>query len=64
MIRKARRRESPTGEIDRLAVPLPDLAPMLRKNRNVMLDIADPLGNIGTVFLNHLYPPRHAPDIG
>jgi hypothetical protein len=49
MIRKARRRESPTGEVDWLAVPLPDLVPMLRKNRNVMLDIADPLGNIGTV---------------
>lgn len=28
--------------------------PALRKNRNVMVDVADPLGNIGTLFFNHL----------
>ena len=31
--------------------------PLLRKNRNVMVDIADPLGNIGSFRMNHLYPP-------
>jgi peptide/nickel transport system substrate-binding protein len=29
----------------------------LRKNRNVAVDIADPLGNIGSFRMNHLYPP-------
>jgi peptide/nickel transport system substrate-binding protein len=45
------------GEVDWLELPLPDLVPALRKNRNVMVEIADPLGNIGTLFFNHLYPP-------
>jgi peptide/nickel transport system substrate-binding protein len=45
------------GEVDWLEVPLPDLVPTLRKSRNVLVDIADPLGNIGTLFFNHLYPP-------
>jgi peptide/nickel transport system substrate-binding protein len=45
------------GEVDWLEFALPDLAPALRKNRNVMVEIADPLGNIGTLFFNHLYPP-------
>jgi peptide/nickel transport system substrate-binding protein len=45
------------GEVDWLEEPLPDLIPLLRKNRNVMVDVADPLGNIGTLFFNHLYPP-------
>jgi len=45
------------GEVDWLELPLPDLVPTLQKNRNVMVDIADPLGSIGTVFFNHLYPP-------
>jgi len=26
---------------------------MLRKNRNVMVDIQDPLGNIGFLLMNH-----------
>jgi peptide/nickel transport system substrate-binding protein len=45
------------GEVDWLELPLPDLVPTLRKSRNVVVDIADPLGSIGTVFFNHLYPP-------
>jgi peptide/nickel transport system substrate-binding protein len=46
-----------SGEVDWLELPLPDLLPTLRKNRNLIVDIADPLGNIGTVFFNHLFPP-------
>src|SRR5215475_14030505 len=34
-----------------------DLVPTLRQNRNVTVDIQDPLGNIGTLFFNHLFPP-------
>jgi peptide/nickel transport system substrate-binding protein len=45
------------GEIDWWEVPIPDLIPVLKKNRNVSVDIADPLGNIGSFRMNHLYPP-------
>jgi peptide/nickel transport system substrate-binding protein len=45
------------GEVDWLELPLPDLVPALRKNRNILVDVADPLGIIGTVFFNHLHPP-------
>ena len=45
------------GEVDWWETPLPDLVPLLRRNRNVAVDIADPLGNIGTFRMNHLYPP-------
>jgi peptide/nickel transport system substrate-binding protein len=46
-----------TGEIDWWEIAVPDLVPMLRKNRNVMVDIQDPLGNIGFLPMNHLFPP-------
>ena len=45
------------GEVDWWETPIPDLVPLLRKNRNVAVDIADPLGNIGSFRMNHLYPP-------
>ncbi|HEY4043296.1 MAG TPA: ABC transporter substrate-binding protein [Rhodopila sp.] len=45
------------GEVDWLETPLSDLIPLLRKNTNVTVDIADPLGNIGSFRMNHLYPP-------
>ncbi len=45
------------GEIDWWENPITDLVPTLRRNRNVMVDIADPLGNIGTFRMNHLHPP-------
>ena len=46
-----------TGEVDWLEIPIPDLIPPLRKNRNVVVDIQDPLGNVGLLPLNHLFPP-------
>jgi peptide/nickel transport system substrate-binding protein len=45
------------GEVDWLALPLPDLVPALKKNRNVVVDINDPLGGIGMLMMNHLFPP-------
>jgi peptide/nickel transport system substrate-binding protein len=45
------------GEIDWWENPISDLVPVLRKNRNVLVDIADPLGNVGSFRMNHLYPP-------
>jgi hypothetical protein len=29
------------------------VVPLLRKNRNVAVDIADPLGNVGYLRMNH-----------
>jgi peptide/nickel transport system substrate-binding protein len=46
------------GEVDWWEqLQIPDLVPVLRKNRNVVVDIADPLGNIGFFRMNHLHPP-------
>jgi peptide/nickel transport system substrate-binding protein len=45
------------GEIDWWENPLPDLVPLLKRNRNVALDIADPLGNLGSLRFNHLVAP-------
>jgi peptide/nickel transport system substrate-binding protein len=46
-----------SGEIDWWETPVSDLVPLLRKVPNVAVDIADPLGNIGSLRLNHLHPP-------
>ena len=45
------------GEVDWWENPPPDLVPLLKGNKNVALDIADPLGNIGSLRFNHLNPP-------
>jgi peptide/nickel transport system substrate-binding protein len=45
------------GEVDWWEFPLPDLVPALRKNRNVTVDIMDPLGATGMLVMNHLFPP-------
>jgi peptide/nickel transport system substrate-binding protein len=44
------------GEVDWWETPIPDLVPLLKKT-GVKVDIADPLGNIGSFRMNHLYPP-------
>jgi peptide/nickel transport system substrate-binding protein len=46
-----------TGEVDWWEQALHDLTTMLRKNRNVVVDIADPVGNVGILCMNHLHPP-------
>jgi peptide/nickel transport system substrate-binding protein len=45
------------GEVDWWETPLPDLVPLLKKAPGLAVDIADPLGNIGSFRINHLYPP-------
>jgi peptide/nickel transport system substrate-binding protein len=45
------------GEVDWLELVLPDLLPVLRKNRNLVMAINDPLGVVGVLGMNHLYPP-------
>jgi peptide/nickel transport system substrate-binding protein len=46
-----------SGEIDWWENPIPDLVPLLKKNRDIKIDISDPLGNIGSLRMNHLQPP-------
>ncbi|MDQ1079391.1 ABC transporter substrate-binding protein [Pseudoroseomonas cervicalis] len=49
------------GEVDWWENPISDLVPLLRRNRNVNVDIADPLGNIGSLRMNHLHAPFNDP---
>ncbi len=45
------------GEVDWWEAASADLAPLLRSDPELTVDIADPLGNIGDLRMNHLYPP-------
>jgi len=45
------------GEVDWWEQPIPDLVPLLKRSRDIRVDIADPLGNIGVFRVNHLHPP-------
>src|SRR5579883_676304 len=45
------------GEVDWWEDPIPDLVPLLRGHRDIRVDIADPLGDIGTFRMNWLHPP-------
>ena len=45
------------GEVDWCEAPIADLVPVLRKNRALAVDIADPLGNVGALRINHRQPP-------
>ena len=45
------------GEVDWWENPIPDLVPLLKQNGDIAVDIADPLGNVGDLRLNHLWPP-------
>jgi peptide/nickel transport system substrate-binding protein len=46
-----------TGEIDWWELVVPDLVPMLSRNRNLFVGVNDPLGQIGFLVMNHLFPP-------
>jgi peptide/nickel transport system substrate-binding protein len=50
-----------SGEVDWWEAPIPDLVPLLRRNHDIRVDIADPLGNIGVFRVNHLFPPFNDP---
>jgi peptide/nickel transport system substrate-binding protein len=52
-----------SGEVDWWETPLNDLIPVLRRNRNVRIDVADPLGNVGVFRFNHLHAPFNNPRI-
>jgi peptide/nickel transport system substrate-binding protein len=46
-----------TGEIDWIEYPLPDLVPVLERERNTQTQIYDPNGFLGFLRFNHLHPP-------
>lgn len=45
------------GEVDWWETPLPDLVPILKRNRQVIVEQTDPLGNVGALRVNHLHTP-------
>jgi peptide/nickel transport system substrate-binding protein len=46
-----------TGEVDWVHVPLIDLVPMLKKSPGVAVAVYDPLGWLGIIRPNFLFPP-------
>jgi peptide/nickel transport system substrate-binding protein len=46
-----------TGEIDWWEQAVPDLIPLLRRNRNLVVNVNDPLGQIAFLLMNHAFPP-------
>jgi ABC-type transport system substrate-binding protein len=46
-----------TGEIDWYEQPPPEIQMLLRRNRNVAIEVMDPLPLIGIMRFNHLHPP-------
>jgi len=46
-----------TGEVDWVEAPLPDLVPSLARARGVQTGIANDLGAVSGIRLNHLQPP-------
>jgi peptide/nickel transport system substrate-binding protein len=49
------------GEVDWWEQPTADMQPLLRRNRNIVLDIPDPTGLMAVCRLNHLHPPFDNP---
>jgi peptide/nickel transport system substrate-binding protein len=45
------------GEVDWWERPVPDVLSTLEKDRELTVDVADPRGQIGLLFMNHLFPP-------
>jgi len=46
-----------SGEVDYFESPANDLMPLLAANQDIVVEINDPLGNIGFARFNHLLPP-------
>ncbi len=51
------------GEVDWWEQPAPDLIAVVRRNRNVKVEILDNLGNLAMMRFNHLHPPFNNPAI-
>jgi peptide/nickel transport system substrate-binding protein len=51
------------GEMDWWEQPTGDLQPVLRRSRDIVLEIPDPTGLVGMARFNHLHPPFNNPAI-
>jgi peptide/nickel transport system substrate-binding protein len=51
------------GEVDWWEQPTTDLLPLLRKHKDVVVDIVDTLGYVSVMRFNHLLPPFDKPAI-
>ena len=49
------------GEVDWWESPITDLVPLLRADRGIQLEVADPLGYLGALRMNHTLPPFDDP---
>ncbi len=52
-----------SGSVDWIEQPLIDLLPVLKKNRDIVVEIKDPSGMCGQVRLNHTQPPFNNPAV-
>ncbi|KAA2212181.1 ABC transporter substrate-binding protein [Pseudoroseomonas oryzae] len=46
-----------SGEVDWFERPSGDLLDLMRRNRDVVIEVSDPTGQISIMRLNHLHPP-------
>ncbi len=51
------------GEVDWWEQPLGDLLPVLEKNKDIKIEMIDPLGSIAMMRFNHLNPPFDNPKV-
>ena len=51
------------GEVDWYEQPAYDLLPLLARNRDIVIDIIDPLGSLMMMRFNHLHPPFDKPAV-
>ena len=52
-----------SGEVDWWEQPVSDLYPVLRRNRNIVLEVYDPTGFMALARFNHLHPPFDKPEV-
>ncbi len=52
-----------TGQVDWVEEPLMDLLPILRSNKDIVVEVKDPSGMAAVLRLNHLHPPFDNPAI-
>jgi len=51
------------NEVDWWETPLADLLPLLRRNRDITIDVVNTAGALGVLRFNHLHPPFDNPAI-
>jgi peptide/nickel transport system substrate-binding protein len=51
------------NEVDWWEVPLPDLLPLLRRSRDIAVDLVNTAGNLGVLRFNFLHPPFDNPAV-